>query len=85
MRRTPALPLPLRPLQDPLIRAAIALVPSGVRTRLGLDARRFALGAWERRAIRLASRIAERVPLSSAPPAQACTRLGLPANHLYGR
>jgi uncharacterized protein (DUF2236 family) len=85
MRRTPALPLPLRSLQGPLIRAAIALVPSGVRTRLGLDARRFALGAWERRTIRLASRIAERVPLPSAPPAQACTRLGLPANHLYGR
>jgi len=82
MRRTPALPAPLRPLQGMLIRAAIELVPAWARGILGLDAR-YGLKRWEAPLVRFAGRVADRIVLKSAPPAQACARMGLPASYLY--
>jgi uncharacterized protein (DUF2236 family) len=81
--RTPALPGPLRLLQPPLIRAAIGVLPAWAQARLGLEGRGprpldgVLLGA--------AGRLADRIPIPSAPPAQACLRMGLPGNWLYRR
>ena len=84
MRRTAALPAPLRPLQNLFIRAGVELVPQDIRETLGLGDR-YGLRSWERRLIALAGRAADRLVLTSAPPSQACVRMGLPADHLYRR
>ncbi|MCJ1959325.1 oxygenase MpaB family protein [Novosphingobium mangrovi (ex Hu et al. 2023)] len=85
MERTPAVPAPLRPFQRMMIRAAIATLPEWTQRQLGLTDRHFRLAGWERRVIRALGALFERIPLRSAPPAQACLRLGLPANWLYRR
>lgn len=82
MRRTPALPAPLRPLQGVLIRAGIDLLPPWLRDRLGLG-RPWDLKGWERRLVRAIGAAADRLVIPAAPPAQACLRLGLPAGYLY--
>ena len=84
MRRTPAAPGPLRPLQHMFIRAAVEILPGWARDTLRLGARH-RLRPWERRMVRLAGAAADRLVLKSAPPAQACQRLGLPASYLYRR
>ena len=84
MRRAPAAPTALRPLQHLLIRASVEILPPWSRDILGLDAK-FGLRSWERGFVALAARAADRVVLRSAPPAQACLRMGLPVSHLYGR
>lgn len=84
MARTPALPTPMRPLQGLLIRAAVAITPAWARETLGLRGAR-ALRAWEVRLVRALGGLADRVVLKSAPPAQACVRMGLPADYLYRR
>jgi uncharacterized protein (DUF2236 family) len=84
VRRAPILPRPLRRLQWTMVRAAVELVPARVRDVLGLDAR-YGLGAVERPLVRLLGRVADRVVVPSSPPAQACRRLGLPADRLYRR
>ncbi|MDE2466992.1 MAG: DUF2236 domain-containing protein [Alphaproteobacteria bacterium] len=76
----PVLPRPLRWFQQILVRAAISLVPEPLRIRLGLKDE---LGGFERRLVRFAGQAGERIVLASAPPAQACRRLGLPDNYLY--
>lgn len=75
---------PLSPLQRPLIRAAVDLVPRPVRAVLGLG------DAWRPRplelaAIRAAARLADRTPIPGAPPYEASIRLGLPGAWLYRR
>ena len=84
MRRTPAVPGPLRPLQNLFIRAGVEILPPWARDTLGLGPRH-GLRSWERGVVALAGRAADRVVLKSAPPAQACQRLGLPASYLYRR
>ena len=84
MRRTPAAPGPLRPLQHLFIRASVELLPPWARDILGLG-QSYGLRAWERRLVALAGAAADRVVLKSAPPAQACLRMGLPASYLYRR
>jgi uncharacterized protein (DUF2236 family) len=84
MRRTPALPAPLRPLQAMLIRAGVALLPAWLRDTLGLG-KAWDLKPWEARLIRLLGAAADRLPIKSAPPAQASVRMGLPADYLYRR
>ncbi|HYG25511.1 MAG TPA: oxygenase MpaB family protein [Caulobacteraceae bacterium] len=80
--RTPALPGALAPLQPMMIRAAVDLLPAWARETLGLGAA-FDLKSWERWLVRRAGAGAEQVVLTTAPPAQACVRLGLPADYLY--
>jgi uncharacterized protein (DUF2236 family) len=82
MRRTGGLPPLMRPLQPLFLRAAISILPEPVRVRLNLD-KGYRLAGWERLLVRGAGALSDRIVLRSAPPAQACVRLGLPANYLY--
>ena len=81
MRHAPVLPLPVRPLQRLLIRAAVDLVPSGLREKLGLQTR--GLSPLQRPLVRLMGRLADRLPIRTAPPARACVRMGLGSDYLY--
>ncbi|RZA27253.1 MAG: DUF2236 domain-containing protein [Proteobacteria bacterium] len=83
MRSAPALPLPLRPLQRVMVRAAVDIVPAPVRHRLGLGLEKAGLNAFQRRLVTLMARAADRLPLASAPPAQASMRMGQRPDYLY--
>ncbi|MES1201630.1 MAG: oxygenase MpaB family protein [Pseudomonadota bacterium] len=76
----PFLPPPLAPMKSAMIAAAIAITPDWARELLGLSAAMPMGGETMLRALGAAG---ERVVLRTAPPAQACVRLGLPANYLY--
>jgi len=84
MRRFPALPAPLRPLQGVLISAAIALIPPRLREQIGLG-ERWRLAPWQRSLVCRACRAADRLVLATHPAVQACRRLGLPDDDLYAR
>lgn len=81
MRRTAILPRPLRPLQGMLIRAGVDLVPGWIREILGLG-QAWDLRPWERGLIKRLGALADRLHLEGSPSAQACLRLGLPADYL---
>jgi uncharacterized protein (DUF2236 family) len=83
MKKTPALPRPLRPLQWMMVRAAISILPRWAIEQLDLNGPAYRLRAWERRLLKGLGALFERIPVRSAPPAQACVRMGLPANFLY--
>ena len=83
MNEAPLLPKPLRPLQRLMIRAAVDIVPDAVRAKLGLG--RTGLSPFERRLVGLMAGIADRVPIRTAPPAQASQRLGRDPAFLYRR
>ena len=82
MRRAPVLPAYARSLQELLLKGSVELLPEWTRQRLGLD-RRWSTNPVERAALRTAAVAADRVLLRSAPPVQACRRLGLPDDWLY--
>ena len=82
MRATPALPRSLRWMQSIFVRAAVELVPDGIRARLGLS-RAFGLRRHERCLVQLAGAASDRIVLPSTPAVQSCVRLGLPMNYLY--
>ena len=81
MRSAPILPLPLRPVQHLLVRAAIDLTPRWVRALLGLNGH--GLHAWQTALVRQAGAFADRLVLESNPAVQACRRMRLPADYLY--
>lgn len=85
MGKTPALPLPLRPFQSMMIRAAIATVPDWTRQQLQLTGPKYRLRGWESRIIKTLGALFERIPIRNQPPSQACVRLGLPYDWLYRR
>lgn len=82
MRRAPILPGASRPLQRLLVRAAADMLPGWARALLELNAE-WELQDWERRIVRGAGRIADRIPLAGSPPVEACRRLGLPETYLF--
>lgn len=82
MRHAPALPGPLQFAQRVFVRAAVDLVPAPIRSVLGLGSS-FGLRPLEGRVVGRLGRRADRLLLPSAPPAQACVRLGLPEDYLY--
>ncbi|MCB2113747.1 MAG: DUF2236 domain-containing protein [Parvularculaceae bacterium] len=84
MRSAPALPQPARLTQGPLVRAAIEIVPDDARAILGLG-ENFGLRPFERTLVRRIARRADRWVLPSCPAAQACVRMGRPADWLYRR
>lgn len=84
MRRAPALPGLVRLTQNSLVRAAVEIVPESARDMLGLDAR-YGLRPFEKLLVRRMGRRADRWVLPSGPPAQACARMGRPADWLYRR
>ena len=75
------LPLPLRPLQSLLIRAAIDLTPPWLRTIVGLTDH--GLNALEAGVLRQIGAFADRLVLETNPAVQACRRMRLSANYLY--
>ena len=81
MRSAPILPLPLRPVQPLLIRAAVDLTPHWLRTIVGLTDH--GLNRWEPEVVRQAGVFADRLVFEANPAVQACRRMGLPANYLY--
>jgi uncharacterized protein (DUF2236 family) len=76
------LPPQFRGWQRTLVRAAVALLPAALRRQLGLDDH-WRLSGRQMALIRAAGVVADRIVLESHPAVLACTRLGLPANHLY--
>lgn len=74
--------LPVKPVQRLMVRAAVSMTPDWARDTLGLGSK-FGLRAGEHTLVRALGGAAERFALEEAPPAQACKRLGLPANYLY--
>jgi uncharacterized protein (DUF2236 family) len=84
MRETKILPGPLGGLQGALIRAAVAITPVAVREVVGLG-RAWDLGPVERRLVKLAGAAADRIPVKGTPAVEACQRMGLAADYLYGR
>jgi uncharacterized protein (DUF2236 family) len=83
MRHAPVFPVLLRPFQRLLVRAAVDMTPKWVRERLGMT-EADGLRAWERVLVRQAGALSDRVLLRSSPAVQACRRLGLPDDYLYG-
>lgn len=81
MRSAPILPMPLRPVQPLLIRAAIDLTPHWLRTIVGLTDH--GLNAWEAGAVRQIGAFADRLFLETNPAVQSCRRMRLSANYLY--
>jgi uncharacterized protein (DUF2236 family) len=81
MRSAPILPMPLRPLQPLLIRAAVDLTPPWLQTIVGLT--EHGLNAWEADVVRQIGTFADRLVLEANPAVQACRRLRLPVNYLY--
>lgn len=84
MRNAKALPGPAMLAQSLLVRAAVSITPAPVRRVLGLDAG-YALRPLERHIVRRMASRADRLVLRTAPPAQACRRMGLPEDYLYRR
>jgi uncharacterized protein (DUF2236 family) len=81
MRAAPILPLPLRPVQPLLIRAAIDLTPHWLRRIVRLTDH--GLNALEARVVRQIGAFADRVVIETNPAVQACRRMRLSANYLY--
>jgi uncharacterized protein (DUF2236 family) len=78
-RAAPGVP---KGLQSSLVNAAVSILPPDVRERLGLGAD-YDLSAGGRMAVKAMAKIAETIPDTSGPPAQACERLGLPRSFLW--
>ena len=82
VRRVPLLPRPLAGIQALLVKAAVNILPGGIRERLLLT-EGWELRSWQRRLIRHGGTISDRIPLRSTPAVLACRRLGLPDDYLY--
>lgn len=82
MKRAPILPVPARPMQRVLLKAAVEILPLWVRERLGLE-ERWSLNSFERGFVRTMARASDRLVLPSSPAVQSCRRLGLPDDYLY--
>jgi uncharacterized protein (DUF2236 family) len=74
--------LPVRALQRLMVRAAVEITPAWARETLGLGPG-FGLRRGEETLLKAMGAVSERWAIEEAPPAQACVRLGLPANYLY--
>ena len=83
MRSAPILPLPLRPVQSLLARAAIDLTPHWVQAIVGLRGR--GLNDLEAGIVRRIGAFADRLVLENNPAVQACRRMQLPPDYLYVR
>lgn len=84
MATVPALPVALRSLQLPLLKAAVDILPLWVRERLALG-ERWTLRARGRALVASMAAVCDRIVLPSAPAVQSCRRLGLSDNYLYRR
>ncbi|MDZ4775786.1 MAG: oxygenase MpaB family protein [Alphaproteobacteria bacterium] len=71
-----------RSLSRQFARASVSLLPKIVREKLELGPE-YDLSPMGARVVRGLGALSDRIPVTSAPPAQACVRMGLPANFLY--
>lgn len=69
-------------LRRAMARAAVSILPPAVRSRLRLGPG-YDLHPAAAALLHGMGAIAERTPIRSAPPAQACVRIGLPPDFLY--
>ena len=74
--------LPVRRVQRLMVRAAVEMTPAWARQLLGLG-REHGLKTGHETLVRALGALAEHIVIESAPPAQSCRRLGLPADYLY--
>lgn len=74
--------LPARALQRLMVRGALEITPAWARAALRLD-HEPRLTPSRAAVLKLAGKIADRLVIESAPPAQASARVGLPADILY--
>ena len=81
MRSAPILPLPLRPMQSLLTRAAVDLTPHWVQAIVGLTDQ--GLNDIEAGIVQKIGGFADRLVLETNPAVQASRRMRLPANYLY--
>lgn len=81
MKRAPVLPIPFRVCHGLLLRAAVEILPDFARDTLGLG-REWRLRKHEAAILRTVAGYLERSVMPSSPAAQACLRLGLPADYL---
>jgi uncharacterized protein (DUF2236 family) len=81
MRSAPILPLPLRPMQSLLVRAAVDLIPHWLQAIVGLTDH--SMNVWEAGVVRQIGVLADRLVLETNPAVQACRRMRLPTNYLY--
>jgi uncharacterized protein (DUF2236 family) len=77
----PILPPMLKPLQYMMVRGAVEIVPPWAKALLGLET--CGLRRFEAPVLRRVGAMADRVVIANGPAAQACKRLGLPADYLY--
>lgn len=77
----PVMPAPLRPLQRMMVRAAVEILPPWAQRQL--DVATWRLRPFEARLLRGIGVLADRITIANGPAAQACKRLGLPADYLY--
>jgi uncharacterized protein (DUF2236 family) len=82
MEHVPILPVPARPVQRLLLKAAAEILPIWVRERLRLGSR-WTLRSPERVFVRALALASDRLILRSSPAIQSCRRLGLPDSYLY--
>jgi uncharacterized protein (DUF2236 family) len=78
----PLLPRALSPVQRSLVRAAVALVPPELASRLTLPPQ-WRPRPWDRKVATTAARCAQRLIFLEGPAVQACRRLGRPDDHLH--
>lgn len=81
MRSADVMPSVMRPIQRLLIRAAVDLIPPDLRLKLHLD--KDGLPSAQRLMVRAVGKLADKVPIKGAPPAQASVRMGLDPSFLY--
>lgn len=81
MARAPVMPALLRPVQRMMVRAAVDMVPDWTKKLLHLE--NAGLRPFEAALVRRAGALADRVVIPNSPAAQACVRLGLPADYVY--
>ncbi len=69
-------------LRRAVVNAAVDILPPVVRQKLELG-NEYDLSTFDRWLLKLLGRMADRIPVPGTPPAQAATRLGLPANFAW--
>jgi uncharacterized protein (DUF2236 family) len=83
MAEASIMPPLLRPVQSLLVRGAIDILPAWAKPLLRLEGR--GLRPFEAPLLRRLGSFADRVVIKDSPAAQACRRLGLPADYLHRR
>jgi uncharacterized protein (DUF2236 family) len=82
MEHVPILPVPARPVQRVLLKAAAEILPIWRRERLGLGPR-WTLRPTVCAVVRALELASDRLILQPCPAIQSCRRLGLPDTYLY--